>query len=286
MSYETILYETADNVATITLNRPDSLNAFNDQMIGETTDAFKQAGRDKAVRCVVITGSGRGFSSGQDLADVQAREGDFSIGDHLRHGYHRLIKQMVRLEKPIVAAVNGVAAGAGCGVALAADLRLASDKASFILAFSRVGLVPDSGTTGCCRALLVTAVPTNWPSPPTGSRPTRRSNGAWSTGWSPTISSWKRWPPGPDRWLPAPRWPTASPNGPCTAPSTNRWTRRWIMKPICKKRPLAAMTLMKGWRRLWRSGRRNLGASSSVARWRSGGVTSLLRHFATIKDKL
>jgi 2-(1,2-epoxy-1,2-dihydrophenyl)acetyl-CoA isomerase len=146
MSYETILYETADNVATITLNRPDSLNAFNDQMISETADAFKQAGRDKAVRCVVITGSGRGFSSGQDLADVQAREGDFSIGDHLRHGYHRLIKQMVRLEKPIVAAVNGVAAGAGCGVALAADLRLASDKASFILAFSRVGLVPDSGT--------------------------------------------------------------------------------------------------------------------------------------------
>lgn len=146
MSYENILYETADNIATITLNRPDSLNAFNDPMIAEATDAFKQAGRDNTVRCVVITGSGRGFSSGQDLSDVQAREGNFSIGDHLRHGYHRLIKQMVRLEKPIIAAVNGVAAGAGCGVALAADIRLASDKASFILAFSRVGLIPDSGT--------------------------------------------------------------------------------------------------------------------------------------------
>jgi 2-(1,2-epoxy-1,2-dihydrophenyl)acetyl-CoA isomerase len=147
MNYETILYETAGGVATITLNRPDSLNAFNDKMIGETQDAFKQAGRDKAVRCIVITGSGRAFSSGQDLKDVQAREGVFSIGEHLRHGYNKLISLMVTLEKPIVAGVNGVAAGAGCGIALAADLRIASDKASFMLAFSRVGLIPDSGST-------------------------------------------------------------------------------------------------------------------------------------------
>ena len=146
MSYETILYDVADNIATITLNRPDSLNAFNDQMIGEATQAFKQAGRDTAVRAIILTGSGRGFSSGQDLSDVQAREGNFSIGEHLRHGYHRLIKQMITLEKPIIGAINGVAAGAGCGVALATDIRIASAKASFILAFSRVGLVPDSGT--------------------------------------------------------------------------------------------------------------------------------------------
>ena len=146
MSYETILYETADNTATITLNRPDTLNAFNDLMIRETTDAFKQAGRDKSVRAVVITGSGRAFSSGQDLGDVQTRGDDFSIGEHLRHGYHRLIKRMVSLEKPTIAAVNGVAAGAGVGVALAADLRIVSEKASFILAFSKIGLVPDSGT--------------------------------------------------------------------------------------------------------------------------------------------
>jgi 2-(1,2-epoxy-1,2-dihydrophenyl)acetyl-CoA isomerase len=142
---ESILFDVADGIATITLNRPQTLNAFTDQMIAETTQAFKQAGRDTAVRCVVITGSGRGFSSGQDLADVQAREGDFSIGAHLRHGYHQLIQQMVALEKPIIAAVNGIAAGAGCGVALAADLRIASDKASFMLAFSKVGLIPDSG---------------------------------------------------------------------------------------------------------------------------------------------
>jgi 2-(1,2-epoxy-1,2-dihydrophenyl)acetyl-CoA isomerase len=115
-------------------------------MIREATDAIQQAGRDKDVRVIVLTGNGRAFSSGQDLSDVQSRGDDFSIGDHLRHGYHRLIKQMVSLEKPIIAAVNGVAAGAGVGVALAADIRIASEKATFILAFSRVGLVPDSGT--------------------------------------------------------------------------------------------------------------------------------------------
>ncbi|MEW5988531.1 MAG: enoyl-CoA hydratase-related protein [Chloroflexota bacterium] len=147
MAYETILYEITDGVATITLNRPSSLNAFNNQMIGETTEAFKQAGRDKAVRCVVITGSGRAFSSGQDLNDFQERGDNFSIGEHLRQGYHRLIKQMVTLEKPIMGAINGVAAGAGCSVALAADIRIASDKASFIQVFSKVGLIPDSGST-------------------------------------------------------------------------------------------------------------------------------------------
>lgn len=147
MSYETILYEVADGVATLILNRPRNLNAFNDQMIAETGDALKSAGRDDAVRCVLLTGNGRGFSSGQDLADVQEREGEFSIGEHLRGGYNKLIHRMVTLEKPIVGAINGVAAGAGCGVALAADLRIASGEASFMLAFSKVGLIPDSGLT-------------------------------------------------------------------------------------------------------------------------------------------
>lgn len=147
MSYETILYDVKDLVATITLNRPKALNAFNTEMIVETTKAFKQAGRDRAVRCIVITGSGRAFSSGQDLKDVEDRGDDFSIGDHIRRGYNRLILQMASLEKPIVAAVNGIAAGAGCGIALAADIRIASEYGSFMLAFSRVGLVPDSGTT-------------------------------------------------------------------------------------------------------------------------------------------
>jgi 2-(1,2-epoxy-1,2-dihydrophenyl)acetyl-CoA isomerase len=147
MAYETIRYELDEGVATITLNRPQRLNAFNDEMIQETTAAVREAGRDAAVRCLVISGEGRAFSSGQDLADVQARENTFSIGEHLRAGYNRLITQMVTVEKPIVGAINGVAAGAGCGVALACDLRIAADSASFIQVFSKVGLIPDSGST-------------------------------------------------------------------------------------------------------------------------------------------
>lgn len=145
MNDEYISYEVTDQVATITLNRPKSLNAFSEKMIQETTSAFKSAGRDNGVRCIVITGMGRGFSSGQDLAEVQSRLGEFSIGQHLREGYNRLISQMVAVEKPIIGAINGIAAGAGCGVALAADLRIASENASFMLAFSKVGLIPDCG---------------------------------------------------------------------------------------------------------------------------------------------
>lgn len=147
MSFESIIYNVEASIATLKLNRPNTLNAFNTVMIGETTQAIKQAKRDESVRCVVITGEGRAFSSGQDLKDVEDRGDDFSIGDHIRQGYNRLILQMVNLEKPIIAAVNGVAAGAGCGVALAADIRIASEYGSFMLAFSRVGLVPDSATT-------------------------------------------------------------------------------------------------------------------------------------------
>ncbi|MCP5098289.1 MAG: 2-(1,2-epoxy-1,2-dihydrophenyl)acetyl-CoA isomerase [Chloroflexi bacterium] len=146
MSFETILYDVVDGIATITLNRPQTLNAFNDQMVRETTAAMKQSGRNKDVRCIVLTGNGRSFSSGQDLSDMQDRKVSLSIGEHLRHGYHKLIRQMMTLEKPIIGAINGIAAGAGCGIALATDIRIASDKASFMLAFSRVGLVPDSGT--------------------------------------------------------------------------------------------------------------------------------------------
>ena len=147
MAYETIQYGVDEGVATVTLNRPERLNAFNDQMIAETAEAMRAAGRANEVRCVVLTGTGRAFSSGQDLNDFQARGDSVSIGEHLRHGYNRLVTQMVTLEKPIIGAINGVAAGAGCGVALACDLRLAADTASFIQAFSKVGLIPDSGAT-------------------------------------------------------------------------------------------------------------------------------------------
>lgn len=147
MAYETILYDVQERVATITLNRPQTLNAFTSQMIGETTDAFKQCAGDETVRCAVITGAGRGFSSGQDLKEVQGRADEFSISAHLRQGYNRLITSMVALEKPVIGAINGVAAGAGCSVALACDIRVASDKASFIEVFSKIGLIPDSGST-------------------------------------------------------------------------------------------------------------------------------------------
>jgi 2-(1,2-epoxy-1,2-dihydrophenyl)acetyl-CoA isomerase len=147
MNFETILYTVEKGVATITLNRPDTLNAFNDTMILETTKAVKSAGRDVEVRCIVLTGNGRGFSSGQDLKDLEGREAGATIGDHLRHTYHNLIEALTTVEKPVIGSINGVAAGAGCSVALATDLRIASEKASFLQAFSRIGLVPDSGST-------------------------------------------------------------------------------------------------------------------------------------------
>lgn len=158
--YETVLYDVSGAIARITLNRPDRLNAFNDVMTRETIDAFRQAGRDTAVRVIVLTGAGRGFSAGQDLADFQARAAGISIGEHLRHGYNRLITHMRELEKPVITAINGVAAGAGMSIALAGDIRLASDTASFIQAFVKIGLIPDSGSTwmlprlvGAARAL-------------------------------------------------------------------------------------------------------------------------------------
>ncbi len=145
MRYDTILYTVTDGVAAITLNRPKKLNAFNDLMIAEVIDAFSRAAADTAVGAILLTGNGRAFSAGQDLAAVQEAGDNFPIGEHLRNGYNRLIKQMVTIEKPIIAAINGIAAGAGCGIALAADMRIAADNAAFVLVFSRIGLIPDSG---------------------------------------------------------------------------------------------------------------------------------------------
>ncbi|PJF41398.1 MAG: 2-(1,2-epoxy-1,2-dihydrophenyl)acetyl-CoA isomerase [Chloroflexi bacterium] len=148
MTYETILYEAHKHVATITLNRPDKYNALTDAMGQELIKAFKTAGRDDTVRAVILTGAGKGFCSGQDLVEFQALGDDFSVSEHLRNGYHKLIITMRKLEKPIICAVNGVAAGAGSGLSLACDLRIAGEGASFVFgAFIGIGLVPDSGTT-------------------------------------------------------------------------------------------------------------------------------------------
>ena len=143
-AYETIRWTVAEGVGTITLNRPESLNALNAAMRRELAAAVKAAGRDDAVRCVVLTGEGRGFCSGADL-----REGDEErqFRQVLTDEYNPLIASLRGLPKPVVAAVNGVAAGAGVSLALACDLVYASEDARFIQAFVRIGLIPDSGST-------------------------------------------------------------------------------------------------------------------------------------------
>lgn len=146
MDYETILYNLEEGVLAITLNRPDVLNAFNRKMTDELQDAFKKAERDPAVRCIVLTGAGRAFSSGEDLKSRSA-EGDSDFGSTLRQRYNPLVSKMRNIEKPVLGSINGVAAGAGCSIALACDLRIASEKARFMEVFVRVGLVPDSGSS-------------------------------------------------------------------------------------------------------------------------------------------
>lgn len=144
MSYETILFEKENGVATITLNRPQALNAFTPQMNSDLFDALRDAERDEETRCILITGAGRAFCAGQDLKD-RSREQRGSLGQSLRERYNPIILRIRGMEKIVVASVNGVAAGAGCNLALACDLRIASEEARFIQAFVRVGLAPDCG---------------------------------------------------------------------------------------------------------------------------------------------
>jgi 2-(1,2-epoxy-1,2-dihydrophenyl)acetyl-CoA isomerase len=129
-------------VLTITLNRPDVLNAFNTAMHRALAGALRDA-RDDGVRAVVITGAGRGFCVGQDLTEFREAPGD--IGSRLRDNYHPNIRAIRALEKPVIAAVNGAAAGAGMSLACACDLRVAADTATFVPAFINIGLIPDSG---------------------------------------------------------------------------------------------------------------------------------------------
>ncbi len=148
LEYAEITYTVDGGVARITLNRPSVLNAISDRMAREFSDALRVSASDTGVRVVVVTGAGRGFSAGEDLNELmehRRRVGALDMGERLRRKYNPIILQMVSTPKPIIASVNGVAAGAGFSLVLASDLRLASDKASFIPAFSRVGLAPDSG---------------------------------------------------------------------------------------------------------------------------------------------
>ena len=154
MSSATILTELAEGVFTLTLNRPDVLNAFDDQMAEEVQDALKKAERDHAVRCLVLTGAGKGFCAGQDLGALKRREVSVSFREHLRRTYNPIISKLRSIEKPAIGQINGAAAGAGLGIALACDLRYAAEGAKFRMAFSGIGLAPDSGTSFLLPRLL------------------------------------------------------------------------------------------------------------------------------------
>ena len=153
-------YEVSDGVGVITLDRPDVLNAFDDELGAAALEAVQKASADDSVRCIVITGAGRAFSSGEDLgalADGYKRGEVPPLGDTLVNRYNPLIRAITSAPKPVVAAVNGVAAGAGASVVLACDFRIASEKAKLVLAFIKVGLVPDSGALWFLARMVGTA---------------------------------------------------------------------------------------------------------------------------------
>jgi 2-(1,2-epoxy-1,2-dihydrophenyl)acetyl-CoA isomerase len=141
-----ILFEIKDAVAYITLNRPDKYNAFNREMALLLQDRLNECRRSKEVRCVCIAGAGKAFSSGQDLEEVVDPNGP-KVTTILAEHYNPIIRQIRKLNKPVIAAVNGVAAGAGANIALCCDIIVATQSASFIQAFSKIGLIPDSGGT-------------------------------------------------------------------------------------------------------------------------------------------
>ncbi len=144
--YSCIKYEVVGGVAHITLNRPDVFNAFNDDQSYELQDVLKKAKRDKNVRVLVLTGAGKAFCSGQDLKAIAGAK-NRSLRDSLDKRYNPIIKAMRSMPKPIIGKINGVAAGAGCSLALACDYIVASEYASFIEVFVNVGLVLDSGSS-------------------------------------------------------------------------------------------------------------------------------------------
>jgi 2-(1,2-epoxy-1,2-dihydrophenyl)acetyl-CoA isomerase len=148
MTYESILYSCTDGIARLTLNRPDRLNSFTSAMHAEVRDALDRLGADGA-RVLVLTGAGRGFCAGQDLADraVAPGGGAVDLGASIEENYAPLVMRLRALPMPVVAAVNGVAAGAGANLALGCDLVVAARSASFIQSFAKLGLVPDCGGT-------------------------------------------------------------------------------------------------------------------------------------------
>lgn len=156
MQSETLLASVADGVMTLTLNRPDKLNSFNEEMHRALRAAIESARDEATVRAVLLTGAGRAFCAGQDLGDRDPRNSTEApdLGYTIETFYNPLLRLIRALDKPIVCAVNGVAAGAGANIALACDIVLAAKSAKFIQAFSKIGLVPDSGGTWSLPRLL------------------------------------------------------------------------------------------------------------------------------------
>jgi 2-(1,2-epoxy-1,2-dihydrophenyl)acetyl-CoA isomerase len=159
VSFTSILLDISEGVATLTLNRPDKLNAFTSQMHEELRDAMKRIKADGSVRALLITGAGRGFCAGQDLSERMMDPGaaKADVGDSLDKNYNPFLKGLRALPMPVVCAVNGVAAGAGCNLALAGDIVVAAKSATFIQVFSRIGLIPDAGGTYVLPRLVGTA---------------------------------------------------------------------------------------------------------------------------------
>jgi 2-(1,2-epoxy-1,2-dihydrophenyl)acetyl-CoA isomerase len=148
MVFEHILYDVNQGVAAITFNRPDVLNSINRAMASEIRQALSASSADAEVRAVMLTGAGRAFCAGQDLAEAMPKEGPApDLGDIVARGYNPIVRTIRQLDKPVVCAVNGVAAGAGANLAFACDFVLAASDASFIQSFSKIGLVPDTGGT-------------------------------------------------------------------------------------------------------------------------------------------
>lgn len=148
MDYRYIKYEIKQNVKKITLNRPDVLNSINREMAHELCKALELAGKDESIRAVLLTGEGRAFSAGQDLREIIDAEGKpVNPGSIVKDVYNPVIKTIRCIEKPVVCAVNGTAAGAGANISLACDFVIASSNSSFIQSFINIGLVPDSGGT-------------------------------------------------------------------------------------------------------------------------------------------
>ena len=158
MKFNAILLDIAAGVATITLNRPDKLNSFTGEMHEELKQAMQIIRADRSVRVLMITGAGRGFCAGQDLSErMMGNSETADVGSSLEKNYNPLLKELRVLPYPVICAVNGVAAGAGCNLVLACDIVIAAKSAAFIQAFSRIGLIPDAGGTYTLPRLVGTA---------------------------------------------------------------------------------------------------------------------------------